>query len=128
MNDNDKGITDELINDILMNVKLMLPDKQVNDKLLILYIKMMCNNILVKTNRRIFIPELKYVVIDFVKDKFDVNTDDANLKSIMSMSEYDRSVNFGITEVLKNKLNLIAQKQLQDNESLINKYKLLYRT
>ena len=44
------------------------------------------------------------------------------------MSEYDRTVNFGASSILANRLNLIAQKQLDENDMLINKFKLLYRT
>ena len=47
------------------------------------------------------------------------------------MSEAGRSVTFGATQVstvLANNLNLIAQKQLEENEKLINKFKLLYKT
>ena len=159
---NDRGITDKLINEILENVCLILdikapvepilpenptPEQQAEydkekteyDKekaeyddiiaLLTLYIKMICNNILIKTNRRMFPPDLKYVVVNLTKDKFDSNNkSDPELQIIKSMSEYDRSVNFGTSDTLQTRLNLIAQKQLDENEQLINRFKLLYRT
>ena len=129
MDEKKNGITPELITDILQNVKIMegITDEK-QDQLLTLYINMICNNILIKTNRRIFVPELKYVVINLVKDKYDTLQKDTELQSIQSMSEYDRSVTFGVSEPIKYKLNLIAERQLDENEKLINKYKLLYRT
>ena len=159
---NDRGITEELIKEILDNVCLILDIKEpvepilpenptteqqtAYDKakaeydkekeeydniiaLLTLYIKMICSNILIKTNRRMFPPDLKYVVINLVKDKFDSNNkSDPELQIIKSMSEYDRSVNFGVADTLQTRLNLIAERQLNENESLINKFKLLYKT
>lgn len=149
---NDRGITEKLIKEILENVCLILdikepvlpenprPEQQEQyDKekaeydntiaLLTLYIKMICNNILIKTNRRMFPPDLKYVVVNLTKDKFDSNNkSDPELQIIKSMSEYDRSVNFGTSDTLQTRLNLIAQKQLDENEQLINRFKLLYRT
>ena len=78
-----------------------------------------------------FVPELKYIVVDLVKDKFDLNngnTADSDIQSIQSMSEAGRSVNFGVPNVIANRLNIIAQKQLNDNQAIINKYRLLYKT
>ena len=149
---NDRGITEKLIKEILENVCLILdikepvlpenptPEQQEQygkEKveydntiaLLTLYIKMICNNILIKTNRRMFPPDLKYVVVNLTKDKFDSNNkSDPELQIIKSMSEYDRSVNFGTSDTLQTRLNLIAQKQLDENEQLINRFKLLYKT
>ena len=129
MEDNDRGITPELITDILNNIKLLrnITDSS-KDTLITLYIKAVCTNILIKTNRRMFVPDLKYVVMDLVMDMYDSLIDDKELGSIKSMSEYDRTVTFGMEEHLKYKLDLIAKKQLEDNEKLINRYKLLYRT
>lgn len=129
--DNDHGITPELITDILNSIKLVLGITDTSkDDILTLYINAVCNNILIKTNRRIFVPELKYVVMNLVADKW--NSDraslDDTLNSIQSMAEAGRSVTFGVSSVIGNKLNLIAQKQLEENEILINKYKLLYKT
>ena len=129
MEDNDRGITPDLITDILTNIKLLLGIQDSSkDSLIILYIKAVCTNILIKTNRRMFIPDLKYVVMDLVMDKYDSLIDNEELGSIKSMSEYDRTVTFGIEEHLKYKLDLIAKKQLEENERLINRYKLLYRS
>lgn len=128
MAENDNGITTSLITEILNNVKLGITDNT-QDNLLILYINMICNNILVRTHRRKFVPELKYIVINLVKDKFDSNNkDNPDLKAIQSMSEAGRSVNFGASSVTAARLNLIAQKQLDENEALIREFKLLYRT
>lgn len=129
METNDRGITPELITDILNNVKISkgIADTS-KDSLLILYIKAICTNILIKTNRRMFVPDLKYIVIDLVMDKYDSLIANAELTSIQSMSEYDRTVTFGVSGPLQYKLNLIANKQLDDNEKLINRFRLLYKT
>ena len=124
------GITAELIDDILKNIKLVCDiSDNTQDTLLILYIKALCTNILIKTNRRVFVPEMKYLVIDLVIDKYNSKNAEGNsdLQSIQSMSEAGRSVNFGVSSVIANRLNLLAEKQLQDNDNLINKFKLLYK-
>ena len=98
-------------------------------QVLTLYIEIICNNILIETNRRIFPEPLKYVVIDLVKDKFDSNnTENPELNTIKSMSEYDRTVSFGASSILQSKLELLAQQQVRENLNLINKFKLLYRS
>ena len=130
--ENNKGITNELITEILSYVKLELDITNTSqDDILTLYIKAICTNILTLTNRRKFVEDLKYVVVDLVKDKFDLNngnTADSDIQSVQSMSEAGRSVNFGVSNVIANRLNIIAQKQLNDNQAIINKYKLLYKT
>ena len=64
MENNDKGITTELIQDILNSVKLVLNLEDTSkDNLLTLYIDIICNRLLIRTNRKVFIPDLKYVVI-----------------------------------------------------------------
>lgn len=127
----DNGITDELLNDILQNVKLILNIKDSStDKLLLFYINSLCVNMLTKTNRRIFLSEMKYVIIDLVIDKYSgiKNIVDGNdLSSIQSMSEAGRSVNFGVPTVIASRLSLLAQQQLNENTLLINKFKLLYK-
>ena len=130
--DQEKGITGTLISEILEAVKLLNNvENSSMDSIITYYIKAVCNGILIKTNRRMFVPELKYIVIDLVGNKLmtrkvDNGADD--LGSIQSMSEAGRSVSFGTTDVLRAKLDLLAQKQLDENEALINKYKLLYKT
>lgn len=126
--ENNKGISHELIDDIVDNIKILnnITDSK-SDNILELYTEAICTNILIKTNRRIFPPELKYVVIDLVGNKLLSDKNDSELQSIQSMSEFDRSVNFGVSGPLQAKLNLIAQKQLDDNEKLINHFKLLYK-
>lgn len=125
---NDGGITDELIDEIVKYVTTVSNIK--DERILQIYTKAICTNILIKTNRRMFTPELKYVVMDLVIDKFNNNNsnDNSDLQSIQSMSEDGRSVNFGVSSEIVNKLNLLAQKQIQDNENMIGKFKLLYKT
>lgn len=151
--DNDGGVTPKLINELINTICTINDIKEPEDlganatqsqiteheaalttyrrqiELITLYIKAMCTNILIKTNRRMFIPELKYVVIDLVNDKLN-NDKDAiqDMQSIQSMSEAGRSVNFGISNAIQSRLSLIAQKQLDDNEILIRRYRLLYKT
>ena len=140
MENNDNGITHALIQDILNQVNLALNIKDAEiDKVLEMYINIICNKILIKTNRRIFVPKLKYAVIGLVQDAYilylsnlkAINDIDSSTNSIQSMSEAGRSVSFGATNVsndLANRLNLIANKQLEENELLINRFKLLYKT
>lgn len=125
---NDGGITDELVDEIIGYVRTVANID--NEEILQIYVRAICTNILIKTNRRMFTPELKYVVMDLVIDKFNNNNTSSNndLQSIQSMSEDGRTVNFGVSNVIVNKLNLLAQKQIQDNENMIGKFKLLYKT
>lgn len=126
---NNKGITDELVADIVADVKTLEGiSNTVNDNILILYAKLVCWNILIYTRRRMFAIELYPVAVQLVKDKFDINKSSDDLKSIQSMSEYDRSVSFGISDELKSKLDLIAKDQIDSNKHLLNEFRLLYRT
>lgn len=121
-------ISNELMEFILNNVELYLGENTYDKKLIILYINMLCQNIIIQTNRNKFPEALRYLVIDLVKDKFDINKPDSEIQSVQSMSETGRSINFGTSGVLATKLNLIAQKQLEEHTSLINRYRLVYRT
>ena len=125
----DNQISDELITEILTYVKLNLAiEDNSKDALLSLYIRMICNNILIKTNRRIFPLDLKYVVVDLVSNKFDANSHiNTDISSIQSMTEEGRSISYGVTNTLATKLNLIAQAQLDENEKLIKQYRLVYK-
>lgn len=130
MEKNDKGVTSDLINFIIANVKLIhgITDTT-QDNLLIAYTNIICNNLLIRTHRRMFDENMKYLVINLVADKFDVNnTNNPDLKAIQSLSEAGRSVNFGASNILTTRLNLIAHKQLDENESIIKEFRLLYRT
>lgn len=121
-------ISNELMEFILNNVELYLGENTYDKKLIVLYINMLCQNIIIQTNRNKFPEALRYLVIDLVKDKFDINKPDSEIQSVQSMSETGRSINFGTSGVLATKLNLIAQKQLEEHTSLINRYRLVYRT
>lgn len=139
MENNDKGITTELIQDILNSVKLVLNLEDTSkDNLLTLYIDIICNRLLIRTNRKVFVPDLKYVVVSLVENAYIMYLNDLkgigditnSGKSIQSMSEAGRSVSFGATNVsgdLTNRLNQLAQKQIEENDLLINKFKLLYK-
>ena len=127
--DKDRGITDELIHDILLNVKVMksIGDSSY-DNVLKLYIKLICEKILDRTNRRIFPKNLAYLVVDMVVDKYESNLPITNIQWIQSMSETGRSVNFGVDSVTASKLNLLAQQKVNEYEILLGKYRLLYKT
>lgn len=137
-------IDDELFNFILTNVKLLLnikePDSDSTEqqkelyehtiKIITLYINIICQNICIKTNRINFPKDLKYLVIESCLDAYNLyiqdSTPDSN-NSIQSMSEEGRTVSFGISDTIKTKFQLLAQQKINDNNNLINKYKLLYK-
>lgn len=132
-------ISNELVSDILKNIKLKLnlaqpttPDElkeyQYKLDLITLYIRTICTNILIRTNRNKFPDQLKYLVVDLVIDKLFLNKNDEELQSIQSMTEYDRTVNFGASTTIKTKLDLLAKRQLDEYDILINRFRLLYKT
>ena len=128
--ENDRGITKELIQSILKNVKLIenISDTS-KDELIKLYINITCSKILEKTNRRVFPKELEYVVTEITCDYYESNLSRLDLNGKVSkMSESGRSVEFGMDNVLTNKINLLVNKKLADYDIVINRYKLLYRT
>ena len=97
--------------------------------LLTYYINEICNNISIKTNRTKFPEGLKYLAIELTNDAYEMynsNTTD-NKQSIQSMSETGRTVNFGISDTWKTKYQILINRQLNDNEKLINRYRLLYK-
>jgi len=122
-------IPDALLTEILGYVKTYnrITDTT-QDNLIELYIRMLYNNILVYIRRSEFPLQLKYVLVDLVNDRFFSNTPDSSLKSIQSMSEYDRSVSFGTSDELKARLDILAKQQVQDNVHLLNEFRLLYKT
>jgi hypothetical protein len=138
-------INDELFNFILDNVKLLLNIQELNEdstdeqiieynnviNILTLYINKICKEIMIKTNRNKFPEDLKYLIINLTIDAYNqyINeTSNETNQVVQSMSETGRSVNFGTPENAKVKFQLILQKQLEDNEKQINRYKLLYKT
>lgn len=126
--DDNNGITEELIQEILANSKILLNITNTEkDNLLTLYIISLCNNILIKTNRKVFPKELKYIVANLVVDKFNFDLPDKDLQQIQRIEEYDRQVEFQVPDVTRARLEIMAKKQLEEYDSLINKYKLLYR-
>ena len=70
------------------------------------------------------------MVIDLVNDIFSLHNADTNpliSQNIQNMSEDGRTVNFGINSYDREKLNLLLQQKIKDNETQINRYKLLYK-
>ena len=138
-------VSDELFNFILKNIKLTqniqeLPETATEEEkaeyenkinLIKYFINKVCMEIKIRTNRNAFPDALKYVAIDMINDLYysyntDTNTD--NNQTIQSMSENGRSVNFGISDVLATKLNLLLQRKLNSYDTLINRYRLMYKT
>lgn len=145
MEDNDRGITPQLINEILETVCILLDinKPEIHDtaeyrqlqkeyeytiQILTIYIQTMCNKLLILTNRKIFTPNLKYIIIDLIVDKYNVKKLSSEDKSsIQNMSEAGRSVTFGVSSIIAHNINAIVDSQLQQNSNLINKFKLLYK-
>ena len=113
---------------ILQNVKLL--NTNISDNLAEFFINKAITEIVIKTNRNKFPNDLKYLVVDMVNDFYMENktiSDVSNNQVIQSMSEDGRSVNFGLDDLSKMKLQAFIQQKLKDNETLINRYKLLYK-
>ena len=143
--ENDQGITPELIKDIVDNVKFISFIKEPGEgateeeiqeynnliQLFEVYVEMICHNILIYTNRDMFPSELKYVVARMVKEQFivdDTNKPNAQVQTITKMSEAGRSVDFGINSTVSAYLQQLAASQVQSSKVLLTRYKLLYRT
>lgn len=113
---------------ILNNIKLL--NSNVNEKILKFYIDKIIQEITIKTNRIKFPNDLRYLVIDLANDAFAINTMNTTpdqKQAINSMSEGGRSVNFGIDSYSQTRFNLLLQQKLNDNEKLINRYRLVYK-
>lgn len=113
---------------IVNNIKLLNPD--VNEEIIKFYIDKVVKEITIKTNRVKFPSDLKYLVIDLVNDTFAINkmnTNSQEAQSIKSMTEQDRKVDFGIDSYSQTRFNLLLQQKLEDNQKLINRYRLLYK-
>lgn len=141
---NSNEVNDNIFNFILENVKLTsniqdLPkdasEEQKSEynkliKLISLYINMVCKEIKIRTNRVNFPEDLKYLAIDMTNNMYTQYKSDTNSESnqvIQSMSETGRSVNFGTEDTIKIKLQLLIQRQLDNQNKLINRYRLLYK-
>lgn len=127
----DKTLYTNTFNFIMSEVIKLLPNMETDKKpILEFYVRKICNDITIKTNRNSFPIGLKYLVVELALDAFEIykadNTDDKQV--IQSMSETGRTVNFGDSDTWKTKYQILINKQLNDNEKLINRYRLLYRT
>lgn len=143
--DYSKIIPEDLFNFILTNVKVLLnieePSEDASEEekteynnkiqILTIYINTFCQNVIIKTNRINFPKGLRYLAITSTADMYNQYINGSNNSSdnqvIQSMSETGRSVSFGISDLLKTKFQLLIQQQINDNISLINSYKLLYK-
>lgn len=97
----------------------------------VLYIiEKLVQEIIIRTNREKFPTDLKYLVVDLANNAYSVVKNESNPdtnQNINSMSEAGRSVSFGATQTWQTKYQLLLDQQMKVNESLINKYKLLYK-
>ena len=123
----DKDTFDFIREQVLSSIEDKIPDIET---FVDYYINKICLDIVIKTNRNSFPKDLKYLVVELTKDAhamYKSNSAEAN-QTIQSMSETGRTVNFGISDTEKTKYQLLINRQLNDNEKLINRYKLLYKT
>ena len=123
----DKDTFDFIQQQVLSSIEDKIPNIQT---FVDYYINKICLDIVIKTNRNSFPKDLKYLVVELTKDAYAMyksNLAEAN-QTIQSMSETGRTVNFGISDIEKTKYQLLINRQLNDNEKLINRYKLLYKT
>ena len=121
MNDIPFDALDLTDNDIYMSTE--------NYKIIFLINKVV-SSICIKTNRNQFPKDLKYLVVDLVNNSYNfINAENepSTNQNINSMSEAGRSVSFGATDTWKTKYNSVLEQQIKENETLINKYKLLYK-
>lgn len=97
---------------------------------IIYLINKMVQKIVNLTNRSQFPEPLKYLVVDLVINDYMLITREAEPstnQNINSMSEAGRSVSFGATDTWKTKYNMLLEQNIKDNQSQINKFKLLYK-
>lgn len=97
---------------------------------IIYIINKMVQKIVNLTNRSQFPEPLKYLVVDLVINDYMLITKEAEPstnQNINSMSEAGRSVSFGATQTWQTKYNMLLEQNMQDNQSQINKFKLLYK-
>lgn len=121
-------IDSETYNFMFVNIKAL--NSGISDELITFYIDKAVQEIVIKTNRNKFPIDLKYLAIDLVTDLFTLykaDTNPSDIQGIQSMSEDGRTVNFGINSYDVNKLNSLLTQKLKDNETLINRYRLLYK-
>lgn len=136
----DEDIFDFIYEKVLLLNGIIIPNENASEEditkynqlkeLLTYYINETCNNILIKTNRTKFPEDLKYLVVQLTNDAYCMYKSNSaeGSQTIQSMSETGRTVNFGISDTDKIKYQLLINRQLNDNEQLINRYKLLYKT
>lgn len=124
-------IDDKLMEFMLSNVKKILQITSAEqDEILKLYISIVCQEIIIKTNRNTFPEDLKYLVISLTEQMYNMyveTTDAESNQTVQSMSEQGRAVTFGTPDSMKIKFQLLAQQQIVNNEKLINRYRLLYK-
>ena len=101
-----------------------------NNYKIIYLINKAVQQIVILTNRFRFPSDLKYLVCDIVNNGYEIISKEGNPETnqnIASMSEAGRSISFGATATWQAKYNRLLDQQMNDNNTLINKYKLLYK-
>lgn len=125
----DTELFDFIYNKILTLNNITAPEQNIT-KIIEYYINDVCTQITIKTNRNKFPKDLKYLAIGMINRAFNLYKSDttSDNQNIQSMSETGRSVTFGETDNQKTKYQLLINQELKDNELLINRYRLLYKT
>ena len=106
------------------------PDISGDNYKVIYLINKTAQQIVILTNRNQFPTDLKYLVVDLVNNAYGVisaDADPSSVQGITSMSEAGRSISYGASQSWQSKYNMLLEQQMKTNESLINKYKLLYK-
>lgn len=121
------NIDRQLITRVLMKTKLLLGINNYElDNLLMLYIESACRTICDKTNRNKFPEDLEYIVIDLVVNRYNSSKKESDISAIQSITETDRSITYMLTN--QNRLNTWFNSQMKDYETVISRYKLVYRS
>lgn len=139
--ENIEPIPSKIIDDIVDMVKVLLkiedlPKEATKEQMdnyynkiqtLNLYAKILCNNILIYTNRKKLPEELKYVIVDLIVDRYSIDNQAQAGQFLQSMSEAGRSITYGTTQSAQTKLDLIARQQIAQNQAVLNRYRLVYK-
>lgn len=125
----DTQLFEFIYNKILILNNIQIPDSNVKD-IIEYYINDVCTQITIKTNRNKFPKDLKYLAVGMINRAYNLYKSETTSDDqvIQSMSETGRTVSFGQSDNQKTKYQLLLEQELKNNELLINRYKLLYRT
>lgn len=125
-----EALSDKTVRLILNDIKILegIVGSE-SDSALEVYIKLAYNKILDRTNRTKFPSDLEYLLIDLARDAYTAvkACKNDNNQNIQSMSEAGRSVTFGTSQAEVTKATQIINRQIQEYDTIINRYRLLYK-